>query len=91
MSQSGHMLPCKARQVLRDEEKAVWTASGPETGTRYAALFNLSDAPAWVGASWEELSLPAAHRGPPIIAIYFRSILRNGRQVKGGGEKFKVW
>lgn len=54
------MLPCKARQVLRDEEKAVWTASGPETGTRYAALFNLSDAPAWVGASWEELSLPAA-------------------------------
>lgn len=54
------MLPCKARQVLRDEERAVWTASGPETGTRYAALFNLSDAPAWVGASWEELSLPAA-------------------------------
>ncbi len=54
------MLPCKARQVLRDEEKAVWTASDPETGTRYAALFNLSDAPARVGASWEELSLPAA-------------------------------
>ena len=54
------MLPCKARQVLRDEEKAVWTAAGPRTGARYAALFNLSDSPAQVGASWEELELPAA-------------------------------
>lgn len=54
------MLPCKARQILRDEEKAVWTAADPGTGTRYAALFNLSDAPAEVGASWEELGVPAS-------------------------------
>ena len=54
------MLPCKARQILRDGDKAVWTGSDLRTGARYAALFNLSDEPAPVGASWEELELPAS-------------------------------
>ena len=54
------MLPCRPRQVLLDEDKAVWTAAEPQTGARYAALFNLSDAHAVVGASWEELEAPAS-------------------------------
>lgn len=35
------MLPCRPRQVCRDEKKAVWMAEG--SGARYAALFNLDD------------------------------------------------
>ena len=54
------MLPCKARQILRDGDKAVWTGSDLRTGARYTALFNLSDEPAPLGASWEELELPAS-------------------------------
>ena len=34
---------CRARQVCLDDKKAVWKACNPETGKRYAALFNLSD------------------------------------------------
>jgi len=46
---------CRPRQVCRDEERAVWTAENVRLGTRYLALFNLSDrtasVPAAVGAA----------------------------------------
>ena len=34
---------CRPRQVSRDPEGAIWTAENPSLGTRYIALFNLSD------------------------------------------------
>ena len=34
----------QSRQILRDREKCVWAAVHPQTGERYVALFNLSDA-----------------------------------------------
>ena len=34
----------RARQVLRDRKKCVWAAVCPQTGERYIALFNLSNA-----------------------------------------------
>lgn len=34
---------CRPRQVVRSDEEAVWTAENKTLGTRYAALFNLSD------------------------------------------------
>lgn len=44
---------CRPRQLCRDEEKAVWTAENAKQGTRYIALFNLSDAVAPVSAPVE--------------------------------------
>lgn len=44
---------CRPRQLCRDEEKAVWTAENVRLGTRYAALFNLSDAATPVSAPVE--------------------------------------
>lgn len=35
---------CKGRQIERNAEYAVWASVNEETGARYAALFNLSDA-----------------------------------------------
>ena len=34
---------CQPRQIWRDEKSAIWTAENKTTGTRYIALFNLSD------------------------------------------------
>lgn len=34
---------CHARQICRDENKAIWSAQNKQEGTRYLALFNLSD------------------------------------------------
>ena len=34
----------RSRQVIRDNKKCVWAAVDPQTGERYVALFNLSDA-----------------------------------------------
>lgn len=44
---------CRPRQLCRDEEKAVWAAENVRLGTRYIALFNLSDAVAPVSAPVE--------------------------------------
>lgn len=35
---------CRPRQICLDRKKAVWKAYNPETGKKYVALFNLSDA-----------------------------------------------
>ena len=43
-----------ARQIARDDAHAVWV-SRDEDGSRYAALFNLSDAPRTVGLELAEL------------------------------------
>lgn len=48
------MLPCPARQQRLDENEAVWTAVNPETGCRYLAFFNLSDAEREVSLDWVE-------------------------------------
>lgn len=44
---------CRPRQLCRDEEKAVWAAENARLGTRYIALFNLSNAVAPVSAPVE--------------------------------------
>ncbi len=44
---------CRPRQVCREEEKAVWAAENAVLGTRYIALFNLSDKTAVVSADVE--------------------------------------
>jgi len=36
---------CRPRQLCRDEGKSVWTAENLKLGTKYIALFNLSDEP----------------------------------------------
>lgn len=36
------------RQVFKNDKYAIWTATEPETGDRYIALFNLSDNPSSV-------------------------------------------
>ena len=47
-----------ARQIARDDACAVWV-SRDEDGSRYAALFNLSDAPRTVGLELAELESDA--------------------------------
>ena len=44
---------CRPRQVCRDDEKAIWAAENALLGTRYIALFNLSDRAAEVSATVE--------------------------------------
>lgn len=45
------------RQVFKNKSYAIWTATVPETGERYIALFNLLDHPAEVSfdMEWESL------------------------------------
>lgn len=51
---------CRPRQLCRDGEKAVWIAGDRGEGTKYAALFNLSDREATVSVALEELGVGAA-------------------------------
>ena len=50
-------MDCKARQICRDDNKAVWISKNQKTGEVYVALFNLSDEEAEVEVSLEELEL----------------------------------
>ncbi len=43
--------------VVQTPEKAVWMAEAPEHGGDYIALFNLSDKPQTVTATWEQLGI----------------------------------
>lgn len=45
------------RQVFKNKSYAIWTATVPETGERYIALFNLQDKPATVTFNMELESL----------------------------------
>lgn len=46
---------CQARQVLRDDSRAVWVSRDRKTGSVYAALFNLADSAAEVSVHVQEL------------------------------------
>lgn len=48
---------CKALQISRDENQAIWTAENKREGTKYLALFNLSDEVRSVSARFEELGI----------------------------------
>lgn len=48
---------CRARQILRDDQKAIWFAENKEDCSRYIALFNLSDEPSDVSFDLGELHL----------------------------------
>lgn len=48
---------CKARQVCRDDKKAVWVSENKENGAYYLALFNLADDEAEVKVFLKELGL----------------------------------
>lgn len=50
------------RQLSRDGDHVVWTAEGERGGARYAALFNLGEHPATVGASLSALGLSGPAR-----------------------------
>ena len=47
---------CKARQVWRDEGRAIWVSENQQTGQQYVALFNLSDEEAEISVSLEEFN-----------------------------------
>ena len=51
---------CGAYQVCRDDDRAVW-ASRDTDGSRYAALFNLSDGRLSVSLALDELGMASAH------------------------------
>ena len=44
------MLPCRPRQLYRNEDSAAWVAVDPDSGEKYVALFNLSDQAAELSA-----------------------------------------
>lgn len=46
---------CRALQICRDDQKAVWTVTDTRDQQRYAALFNLADGPQKITAAPEEL------------------------------------
>ncbi|MBQ0000730.1 MAG: glycoside hydrolase family 27 protein [Clostridiales bacterium] len=46
---------CRGRQVIRDEEKAIWIAENRWKKTAYAALFNLSDEEKEISGTLDEL------------------------------------
>ena len=46
--------PC---QLFRNDAQAAWTSTDTENGSRYLALFNLSDAPQEISVSLHELEL----------------------------------
>lgn len=46
---------CRALQICRDDQKAVWTVTDTRDQQRYAALFNLADRPQKITAAPEEL------------------------------------
>lgn len=50
---------CRPHQLCRTEEQAIWTAENKETGTIYAALFNLSDHEREVSVFMDELNITA--------------------------------
>ncbi len=50
---------CRPRQVVLDASKAVWKAYNPETGKRYAALFNLGDEEAEISAEAHGIDMKA--------------------------------
>ena len=45
------MLPCRPRQLYRNENSAAWTALEPDSGEKYVVLFNLSDEPSELSVS----------------------------------------
>lgn len=45
----------KARQICRDDKKAIWISENQKTGEGYAALFNLADEEAEIAVSYQEL------------------------------------
>lgn len=47
---------CKALQISRDENQAVWTAENKREGTKYLAFFNLSDEVRTVSVNVDELN-----------------------------------
>ena len=52
---------CRPRQVIRDEGQSVWTGENAKNGTKYAALFNLSDETSDISVTLEELgTFPAS-------------------------------
>lgn len=51
---------CRALQICRDENKAVWFAQNKQEGTKYVALFNLLDEAQEVSVSLAELELKTA-------------------------------
>ena len=50
-------MDCNARQICRDDNKAVWVSKNQKTGEVYVALFNLADEQAEIAVSFEELEL----------------------------------
>lgn len=50
------------RQVFKNKNYAIWTATVPETGERYIALFNLQDKPAKVTFNMELESLRGEYK-----------------------------
>lgn len=50
---------CRAFQICRDENKAVWSAQNRQEGTKYLALFNLKDETQEISLSFNELNLDA--------------------------------
>lgn len=48
---------CRAQQICRDEEKAVWISENKQKNQFHLALFNLSDTPAEISVSLEELAI----------------------------------
>jgi len=53
---------CKPRQICLDEEKAIWKAYNNEEGSRYVALFNLSDEEMELSVGLEDAGLKNADR-----------------------------
>lgn len=51
---------CRAKQVCRDEQQAVWFAENKKNGNKYVALFNLSDEVREVSVQLEDLGLEAS-------------------------------
>lgn len=50
---------CRAFQICRDENKAVWSAQNRQEDTKYLALFNLKDETQEISLSFNELNLDA--------------------------------
>ena len=74
---------CRARQVCLDEKKAVWKACNPETGKRYAALFNLSGETADISVEAADAGLS---QGDGLIELW----TGERRRVDGGYLTAKV-